>query len=150
VRAVLVCVLTVVAGCSRSGDDPFAGSVGARGSAAAAASEPTVVITPPADALAGADAITHVMVTPPAGFHVNDAYPVKLELAPVAGVALARTTLEAGDAGVELDREHLAMAIHVTPTAGTHTVAGKLSVGFCGATSCITRHLPVAVTIAAR
>jgi hypothetical protein len=142
------------AGCSRSHDDPFRGSSAAsqpgRPGSAVESTEPTVTVTPPTGALAGADTVARIVVTPPTGFHVNQEYPLKLELAPTAGVTLTHPSMTRDDTGVELASAYVAFGIHLTPTAGSHDVTGKLAVGFCGDTTCITRHLPIAIAVAAR
>jgi hypothetical protein len=151
-RAVLVSAVCLVA-CSRGNSDPFGSGNAPAGVtlSAAAPSEPTLTVTPPADAHAGADAVATILVTPPAGYHLNPDYPMKLELMASTGLAVAKPLLVRGDDGVELDEAHLALAVHVTPSPGAHDLTGKLSLGYCiPDKQCLSRHLPIAVTIAAR
>jgi hypothetical protein len=149
--------LVVAVACGRGGDDPFAGS--SAGSTAAptaavapASHAPTVTVTPPAAARAGADAVAAILVTPPTGYVVNRDYPTKLVLAATPGLALAKSAITRDDPELALDDAHVAIAVHVTPTAGSHDLRGQLAVVFCTTShdQCMPAQLPIAATIAAR
>lgn len=119
--------------------------------------EGTLAIEPPADAKPGAEVVAKVTVTPGKGYHVNTEYPVKLTLAPPAGVTLAKADFVAGghdkakgDADA-FDEQNLAFAVKVTPTAsGSYTISGKFKFAVCDRDQCLPKKETIAITVAAK
>jgi hypothetical protein len=143
-RASLFC-LAVVAGCSRGDDVPTAAPSGSSATLPSApgaapgkpASQPQVTFTPPADARAGHDAVATILVHPPDGYDINTRFPMEVEVTPTDGLEPAKTVLTRHDAEVELADDHLAVALHVTPAAGTHDLTGHMTFGYCGKGQCL-------------
>jgi hypothetical protein len=133
--------------------------------AAAAADDPlrlkpeegTLAIEAPADAKPGAETVAKITVTPGKGYHVNTEYPIKLTLAPAAGVTLAKAELTAGghdkargDAAA-LEEQGLTFQVKLTPSAsGSYTVNGKFKFAVCDANQCLPKKENIAITVAAR
>ena len=119
--------------------------------------EGTLAIVPPADAKPGAEVVAKVTVTPAKGYHVNTEYPIKLTLAPPAGVTLAKADFAAGghdkakgDADA-LDEQSLAFAVKLTPTAsGSYTINGKFKFAVCDRDQCLPKKETIAFTVAAK
>jgi len=119
--------------------------------------EGKLVIEPPTDAKAGAEAVAKVIVTPGAGYHVNTEYPSKLTLASTQGVTLAKDKFVAGghekskgDADA-LDEKQLAFAVKLTPAAsGSYTINGTFQFAVCEAARCLPKRETIAITIAAK
>jgi hypothetical protein len=105
----------------------------------------------PAPVAPGAEAIARVTVTPAAGYHINQDFPTKLDLQPPAGVKVAKTTLEVGDAE-KMDEHTLVFAVHATPSAaGSFTLPGKIKFAVCkGEEDCEPKRRDVSFTVAAQ
>jgi hypothetical protein len=113
-----------------------------------AADEGTIAIAAPA-ATVGQPAVAHVTVTPAAGYHINDRYPYKLSLDAPDGVELVKARLARGDGTIS----EAALQLDVAFTArhsGDLTIGGKLDVGVCRETACLTRTTPISIRVAAK
>ena len=166
----IVLAMLVVAGCSKPEPvremEPEKISVpgeriraAAPGNAAKGATlapeEGSLEIVAPAGTKVGAAATARIRVTPGKGFHINTEYPFVVSLAPAAGVTIAKQRLEGGRRGSTGDAETLAetelsIPITVTPNAaGPHELTGTITFGICKRDMCLSREMPITVTVAA-
>jgi hypothetical protein len=119
--------------------------------------EGTLAVVAPADAKPGAEVVAKITVTPGKGYHVNTEYPIKLTLAPPAGVTLTKADFAAGghdkargDADA-LDEQNLAFAVKLTPAAsGSYTINGKFKFAVCDHDQCLPKKETIAITVAAK
>jgi hypothetical protein len=162
-------VMLVLAGCSKPepvrelepekiavpGERMRAVPPGARvQSAALSPEEGSLEVVPPASTRVGAAATARIRVTPGNGFHINTEYPFVVSLAAAPGVTLAKQRLEGGKRGATGDAETLAetelsIPITVTPNAaGRHELTGTITFGVCKRDVCLSRQMPIVVTVA--
>jgi hypothetical protein len=95
-----------------------------------------------------AAAKVEVQLEAKAPYHVNEKYPIKLELAPTEGVKFDAETL--GRDQVALQHQRAVMTVGFTPeTAGAKTIAGKLKFSVCTQERCLmeTRELALSVDV---
>lgn len=127
-------------------EEQAAGAAEAPGAAAEEAEEAGPVVDDPAFELrADADgpyssgelgqfAIT---LTPRGEYHVNQEYPISVELEAPAEVGLTKSELERGDTA-EFDERQARFDVPFTPTgAGEHHVSAKVSFAVCTPENCV-------------
>jgi hypothetical protein len=116
--------------------------------------EGSLEVVQPASARIGAAATARIRVTPGKGFHINTEYPFVVSLASAPGVTIAKQRLEGGRRGSTGDAETLAetelsIPITVTPNdAGPHELTGTITFGICKRDMCLSREMPITVTVA--
>ena len=78
-----------------------------------------------------------IALTPSEGWHVNQEYPMRVELTAPAGVGLAKSELERTDAAEYAD-ERARFDVAFTPTAsGEHRVLAKVDFAVCTPQNCV-------------
>lgn len=78
-----------------------------------------------------------IALTPSEGWHVNQEYPMRIELTAPAGVGLAKNELERTDAAEYAD-ERARFDVAFTPTAaGEHRVLAKVDFAVCTPQNCV-------------
>jgi hypothetical protein len=108
--------------------------------------EPTDVVTEPNFELrltssgpyaAGTAATFAIALTPSEGWHVNQEYPMRVELTAPAGIALAKAELAREDAA-EFVEERARFDVGFTPSAaGEHRVTAKVDFAVCTDQNCV-------------
>jgi hypothetical protein len=121
--------------------------------------EGRVAIEPPANAVAGAEVVAKIVLTPTDKYKVNEEYPTKITLESTSGVTLAKAVLRAGghekdkgDADVFNDKQ-LAFVVKLTPAQnGTYTVNGRFKFAVCdrAGNQCLAKTEPIAIQVAAK
>ena len=120
------------------------------------AEEGALTIEAPADCKAGASSTAKVHLVPNTGYDVNLKYPFKLNLTAPDGVTLDKAALKggghdgAGDAET-LDLHNLTVPVKlVAAKAGDYSINGMFEFAICKEDACLTKHVPVALKIAAK
>lgn len=105
-----------------------------------------ITASTPEQAVAGAPVAVDLVLTPAGGYKVNDEYPIAVEIAAPADVAVAKAKLVKADAKVHHDKA----AFHITLTpraAGAKLVGLKLKFALCTDTTCEPRKHEVALKL---
>ena len=118
-------------------------------SSEAAAANYRLSVEAPKEAKVGQAARVVVRVTPKGPWKVNLRYPIRLKLQPPAGVELAKTELQAGDAQVS-EKEAKFDVAYTLKEAGAKTVNGELKFSVCVAEKCDIKKETVSWTTSAR
>ena len=115
-----------------------------------AASEGRFEIEAPTQSHVGEVTTAWIRIFPAAGFHINTSYPLIVSLAMSdGGVRVQKLQLDAADAE-RLDERGLTIPIAITPTSlGDHKVTGSIHFGICNDGACLTRAMPLDVSIVA-
>jgi hypothetical protein len=121
--------------------------------------EGKLLVEPPQDPKANAEATVKITVTAGDAFKVNTEFPTKLTLENTQGVTIAKAELKAGghdkakgDAE-QFDEKALVFAVKLTPTAaGSFTVNGSFKFAVCdkSGTTCLAKKEPIAIQLAAK
>ncbi|MCS6798762.1 MAG: hypothetical protein NZ898_09545 [Myxococcota bacterium] len=91
-----------------------------------------------------------ITLTPGDGWHVNEEYPIRVELTAPPAVALARSRLERTDAA-DFGPERARFDVGFTPNdAGDHRVEAKVSFAVCTPENCLPDERTVAVVLPVR
>ncbi len=114
------------------------------------AAEGRFEIEAPTQSHVGAVSTAWIRIFPGAGFHINTSYPLIVSLAMSdGGVRVQKLQLDAADAE-RLDERGLAIPIAITPTSiGDHKVTGSIHFGICNDGTCLSRAMPLDVSIVA-
>jgi hypothetical protein len=118
--------------------------------------EGALTIEAPADCKAGASSTAKVRLVPNTGYDVNLKYPFKLNLTAPDGVTLDKAALRGGGHDGAGDAETLElrqMSVPVKLVAakpGDYSINGMFEFAICKEDACITKHVPVALKIAAK
>jgi hypothetical protein len=95
----------------------------------------------------GALARFGITLTPRGIYHVNEEFPMTVEITAPAGVAFPKTTLERADAA-EFGEQRARFDVPFTPSAaGQHTVQAKVSFAVCTPENCIPDERTLAVVL---
>jgi hypothetical protein len=95
----------------------------------------------------GALANFGITLTPRGIYHVNEEFPITVEITAPAGVAFPKTTLERADAA-EFGERRARFDVPFTPSAaGQHTVQAKVSFAVCTPENCIPDERTLAVVL---
>ena len=88
-----------------------------------------------------------ITLTPRGIYHVNEEFPITVEITAPAGVAFPKTTLERADAA-EFGEQRARFDVPFTPSAaGQHTVQAKVSFAVCTPENCIPDERTLAVVL---
>ncbi len=101
--------------------------------------DPTFTLAATAAGPYAANALGHFVVklTPKGEYHVNEEYPIAIELKAPAGVTLPKASLAKADAA-EFSASTARFDVPVTPTAaGEHRVTAKVSFAVCTPENCM-------------
>lgn len=91
-----------------------------------------------------------ISLTGRSGWHVNEEYPIRVELTAPSGVALSKSALERADAAA-FSRERARFDVPFTPAAaGEHRVEAKVSFAVCTDENCIPDERTLAVLLPVR
>jgi hypothetical protein len=114
------------------------------------ATEGRFEIEAPTQSHVGEVATAWIRIFPAAGFHINTSYPLIVSLAMSdGGVRVQKLQLDAADAE-RLDERGLSIPIAITPTSlGDHKVTGSIHFGICNDGACLSRAMPLDVSIVA-
>ncbi len=106
-------------------------------------------IDAPKEAKVGQSARVVVRITPKGPWKVNLRYPIRLKLQPPAGVEVAKTELQAGDARVS-EKEAKFEVGYTLKETGAKTVNGELKFSVCVAEKCDIKKEAISWTTSAR
>lgn len=101
----------------------------------AVAGRPYTVTVAPVSASKGQPAQAAVVIKAGAGYHINEEFPTKLSLKPVAGVQLAKADLSKSDAKLSKNEGRFDVTLTATET-GKKTVSGELRFAVCTESTC--------------
>lgn len=121
----------------------------APGEAAAEVDDPTFLLraTTSGTYAAGELGQFAISLTPKGEYHVNEEYPISVELTAPDGVSLAKSTLERDDCA-EFGEDAARFDVPFTPgSAGEHTVQAKISFAVCTPENCVPDERTLAVLL---
>ncbi len=103
----------------------------------------------PAPGKAGTEAVARFVISPGTGYKMNKEYPTKLTLEPPAGVTVAKTVLELGDAESFSDKG-LTFAVKLTAAQpGEFTIPATVKFAVCTDATCDPKKKKVALVMKA-
>jgi hypothetical protein len=109
-----------------------------------------LAIEPPPAGAPGTETVAHVVVTPGAGYHVNQDFPTKLVIQPPDGVTCAKPEQVKADAATFNDNKLQFDVKLVAAKAGTYKVGGSLKFAVCTESSCDPKKREIAFDLAAQ
>lgn len=125
-----------------------AGTACAKGSelSAAVAGGPYTLTVAPVVAKKGVSTVAKVVITPAAGYHMNEQFPVSLKLTPPAAVSVPKPVLKKEDA--KASEKELSFEVAMTPgAAGKLTIPGDLRFAVCTESTCDPQKTTVAIVL---
>jgi hypothetical protein len=157
-RITLIVCLTSVVGCS-SGDSTAPAPTANAAAPAAAAPQPTAPAGPTIEenifrlAFEGAAPYTagqpgglKVVIEPRGGYHINQDYPVRVDLKAPAAVKLAKPSLGKGDAAT-FGEKNAAFDVGFTADKGSHDLSATVDFAVCTAETCVPEQRTIAIAL---
>lgn len=107
-----------------------------------------LVAEPPSSLVAGQEARVSIRLTARGNYHVNQDYPISIQVTAPAGVSVPRATLARADAA-EFDEEHARFEFALTAPSGHHELRALVDFAVCTPESCMpdTRTLSIALDV---
>lgn len=156
-RATYVLLLAALTACSRS-ESAANGSPAVQATPVAAAAEPPkpvvedttfrLVLTGEPSYTAGSDAKLALTLEARGGYHVNQEYPIRVELKAPSEVKLGKASLVRADA-TQFDEQVAKFELPFSASGGTHELQATVDFAVCTKETCVpdTRTLALAVQV---
>lgn len=100
-------------------------------------------------AKANAKGESTIVITPAAGYHVNQEFPLKLKLTAPGGVKLEKDVIAKGDKAAKLEEQKLGFTVAYTADSpGKKTITGELKFAVCkGEQECLPQKETVSIDV---